>query len=408
MSTKFGKKILTILTPVIISGLMSGCSHENSEPPEQKYTVISDGTQATEETEPVTEDIYRNVSSHKLYIPENMETRYASLSYDKDMQQVYDDVLVAMLKLKEKDSIHVEIPIEQFQNVLETVRCEQLMLFYLQSREGDYNYSARTADMTFSYKYGIKEINIMLMETEAAAREIIALTDESMSDYEKLKIFHDYLVLNVESDEEDPYSDSVYGALVQKKALCEGYAKAFSYLCNIAGIENIIVTGYTDVYHMWNMVRLGDSWYHVDVGWDKPVEALSARYPDMVLYQYFLAGDSVMENNRIISNMLFDPPSADSTDMNYFTMEDRYASAYDKALEIIERSCRRCIDSGEKYFMIKLDSSNLYLQTTADLIKQGADGASDIDRLMDKLNFNGQISYIDFYKSYRIIIFVME
>lgn len=406
MSVKLNKRILTIAA-VCLTVMLSGCRHESEDKPPE-YTVISDGTEATTTTESTTEDIYRNVSSHKLYIPENMETRYASLSYDGNMQQVYDDIVEVMLKLKEKTTIHVEMPIEKFQNVLEAVRCEQLMLFYLQSREGDYNYSAQTVDMTFSYKYSIKEINIMLMETEAAAEEIIALTDDSMSDYEKLKIFHDYLALNVESDTEDSQADSIYGALVKKKALCEGYAKAFSYLCNIAGIENIIVTGYTDVSHMWNMVKLEDKWYHVDVGWDKPIEALSERYPDMVLYQYFLAEDSVMENNRIISNMLFEPPAADSADMNYFTVENRYASTYSEALEIIERSCRKCIDSGDKYFMIRLDSSSLYLQTTSDLIKPDSEGISDFDRLMDRLNFTGQISYIDFYKSNRIIIFVLE
>lgn len=170
----------------------------------------------------------------------------------------------------------------------------------------------------------------------------------------------------------------------------------------------MIVTGYTDVDHMWNMVKLEGKWYHIDVGWDKPSAALSERYPDMVLYQYFLSEDSIMENNRIISNMLCDPPVADSSDMYYFNVENKYAETYDQALKIIEQSCRRCIDSGEKYFMIKLDSSNLYLQTTSDLIKPDSEGVTDIDRIVRSLNFKGQISYIDYYKAYRIIIFVLE
>ncbi|MBQ7784011.1 MAG: hypothetical protein IJ368_08590, partial [Oscillospiraceae bacterium] len=202
--------------------------------------------------------------------------------------------------------------------------------------------------------------------------------------------------------------DSIYGALVEKKALCEGYAKAFSYLCNIAGIENMIVTGYTDVDHMWNMVRIDDSWYHVDVGWDKPAAALAEKYPDMVMYQYFLADDTVIENNRIISNMLCDPPKADNDSGNYFVTEEKYAYDYEEALEIIEDSCRRCVDTGEKYFMLKLDSSNLYLQTTSQLIKPDENGVSDIDKMMERMNYHGKISYIDYYKGYRIIIFVME
>lgn len=81
--------------------------------------------------------------------------------------------------------------------------------------------------MNFSYKYSIKEVNIMLMETEKAAKEIMTLTDPSMSDYEKLKIFHDYLVLNVESSTDDPTADSIYGALVNKKPSARDMQRLF-------------------------------------------------------------------------------------------------------------------------------------------------------------------------------------
>ena len=393
-----------------IAIVLSACSREGvPDTGDVSYTIISGGTAVTTEAPTETEDIYADVSDTKLYIPEHMVTKYASLDYDKRMQDVYDDVVDTMQNFRTKSYVPLTISTEDYVKVLETVRCEQLMLFYLQNRyAGDFDSTVQTYEMNFSYKYSIKEVNIMLMETEKAAKEIMTLTDPSMSDYEKLKIFHDYLVLNVESSTDDPTADSIYGALVNKKALCEGYAKAFSYLCNLAGIENMIVTGYTDVDHMWNMVKLEGKLYHIDVGWDKPSAALSERYPDMVLYQYFLSEDSIMENNRIISNMLCDPPVADSSDMYYFNVENKYAETYDQALEIIEQSCRRCIDSGEKYFMIKLDSSNLYLQTTSDLIKPDSEGVTDIDRIVRSLNFKGQISYIDYYKAYRIIIFVLE
>ena len=58
--------------------------------------------------------------------------------------------------------------------------------------------------------------------------------------------------------------------------------------------------------------------------------------------------------------------------------------------------------------MLKFDSSNLCLQTISQLIKPDNDGVSDIDRIVSELNFRGQISYIDYYKQYRILIFVIE
>lgn len=398
---------------VIISALsalaliFTACT-DNTSAPQELYTVISDGTTAVTEITTVTEK-YADVSEKELNIPEHMVTPYASLGYDERMKDAYDDVVEAMSGLKPQIKAPLTISTEDYYKVLETVRCEQLSFFFLQNRWAeDSNPADLTFEMNFSYKYPIKDINIMLLETEEAAKEIVALTDENMSDYEKLKIFHDYMVLNIESSTEDEYADSVYGALVKKKALCEGYAKAFSYLCNMVGIENVIVTGITNVDHMWNMVKVNDKWYHVDIGWDKPAPALAELYPDMILYQYFLAEDSVMENNRIIRNMLFEPPNAESTDMNYFIKENMFAENYEEALEIIKSSCAKSIDAGEKYFMLKLDTSNLYLQTTAQLIKPDSNGVTDIDRLVEELNFKGKISYIDYYEAYRIIIFVLE
>lgn len=408
-----------ILAAVMLCPLTS-CS--STDPGELQFTVISDGTVAPQteaegsSSEAVTEKKYYSsetgkeseISSEKLVIPPHMETRYASLSFDERMQGAYNEVVSTMTEFREHSYIPLTISTSDYAKVLETVRCEQLAFFFLEDRtQGEFSSSAHTFEMNFTYKYSVHETNIMLRETEQEAMKIIAGT-EGLSDYEKLKYFHDYLVLNVESSTDDPYADSVYGALVGHKALCEGFAKAFSYLCNIAGIENMIVTGYTDVDHMWNMVSLGGSWYHVDVGWDKPAASLAEKYPDMVLYQYFLASDDIIRNNRTINYMLGTPPTADSQEMNYFRHEGKYAESYDEALKIIEQSCARGIDSGEKYFMLRLDSSNLYLQTTANLIKPDETGTSDIDRIVSRLNFTGRISYIDYYKAHRIIIFVLD
>lgn len=385
--------------------LISGCAVFTGCTKSSGITVISNGT-----TVEVTENTDNgSIAESGLYIPPNMVTRYASLNYDSRMKDAYNSVVDTITNFRSSAQMPLTISEADYVKVLEAVRCEQLMLFYLSDRTlGDFDTFTHSYTINFTYKYDVEEASEMLRETEAAAKEIISQLDDNMSDYEKLKYIHDYLVLNVESAVEGDYVDSVYGALVNKRALCEGYAKAFSYLCNLIGVENMIVTGYTGVDHMWNMVKLKGSWYHVDIGWDQPSEALRERYPDLILYQYFLVDDAVIQNNRSINNYLCAPPKAETETMNYFVYEDRYAEDYGKAIEIITDSCRECIDSGEKYFMLKFDSSNLCLQTISQLIKPDSDGVSDIDRIVSELNFRGQISYIDYYKQYRILIFVIE
>ncbi|MGN1339822.1 MAG: fibronectin type III domain-containing protein [Oscillospiraceae bacterium] len=57
---------------------------------------------------------------------------------------------------------------------------------------------------------------------------------------------------------------SIAGALVDGKCVCNGYAMAFSYFANCVGIDTIMAIGQN---HAWNMVDLYGNWYHIDVTW---------------------------------------------------------------------------------------------------------------------------------------------
>lgn len=122
------------------------------------------------------------------------------------------------------------------------------------------------------------------------------------SRYEKLKSIHDALAGRVTYDYDAVsyyeknqtvtgsimQSFTAYGALVNGKAVCQGYAEAFKLLCDKQGIPCIVVVGTGVVSasesgsHMWNAVKMEDgSWYNVDVTWDDQ---------SVVLHDFFLVG----------------------------------------------------------------------------------------------------------------------
>lgn len=87
---------------------------------------------------------------------------------------------------------------------------------------------------------------------------------------------HDTLVQRVEyvMDADDKFNAG--GAIIDNRSVCQGYAMAFTYLCQAVGIECITVKGSTEFGgHAWNMVKVDDNWYHIDVCWD-----------DSTLYDY--------------------------------------------------------------------------------------------------------------------------
>ncbi len=106
---------------------------------------------------------------------------------------------------------------------------------------------------------------------------------EDMTEVEKIISIHSYLTETanysfmhsgaVDAEIEDEYDDATaylvftpYSTLVgDKQTVCQGYSLAFKMLCNMAGIE----CGYaTTDGHIWNIVKCGDHYYHMDLTWD--------------------------------------------------------------------------------------------------------------------------------------------
>ena len=60
-----------------------------------------------------------------------------------------------------------------------------------------------------------------------------------------------------------------YVGFKTKKGQCMTYARMFEAMCEVVGIESEYVTGYVKQgYHAWNKVKIGSTWYWVDVCWN--------------------------------------------------------------------------------------------------------------------------------------------
>ena len=141
-------------------------------------------------------------------------------------------------------------------------------------------------------------------KSEVVQNVIKKIIKNDMSDLEKAKAIHDYLVINVDYDAENYFkgtipktSATVEGTLTTKYAVCEGYARTFQALCNAAGIECEYVTGTGNGgSHAWNQVQIGGKWYNVDVTWDDPIKLEGEDFNDHShnRYNYFLISDEIM------------------------------------------------------------------------------------------------------------------
>ncbi len=149
-----------------------------------------------------------------------------------------------------------------------------------------------------------QDINLELEKIEAIRKQIIH--NKTGNDYEDIKMVHDYLVENIEYDtslqEKNIYN--IYGALINGKCVCEGYARAFKYLLDGLGIESTMVIGKginssgQSENHAWNYVKLENNWYAVDCTWDDPVIIGGGYIGNSSKYRYFLKGEEDMEKDH--------------------------------------------------------------------------------------------------------------
>jgi hypothetical protein len=127
-------------------------------------------------------------------------------------------------------------------------------------------------------------------QTKELEAIVSGFTPSGTTNADRVRSIHDWIILRTSYDLTTENSGNVYGALVEGKARCEGYAYALNYLCLKNGIPSLYLSGTVKGYdagHAWNILKMdGSRWYYMDVTWDDP------KCPVDIEYDYFLIGSS--------------------------------------------------------------------------------------------------------------------
>lgn len=145
---------------------------------------------------------------------------------------------------------------------------------------------------------------------------------KNLSTVEKIRYVNNYLIDNTDYDilaGNNVYN--IYGTLVEKKAVCEGYARACKYILDELEIPCIIACGIAKnsqnvtESHAWNYVKVDENWYALDITWNDPIiNNGTGRITDEIRYAYFLKGSNKFfedhfEDGNIVGNSNFKYPT---------------------------------------------------------------------------------------------------
>ena len=125
-------------------------------------------------------------------------------------------------------------------------------------------------------------------------------------DYNKIMHAHDWIINNLQYEQNITNNNvyNLYGALIEKSAVCEGYAETLKYILDEAGVQCVLVSGTATnsegktERHEWNYVQLYGKWYAIDSTWDDPVVKGTGYVSDSIKHRYFLVGSNEMNKNH--------------------------------------------------------------------------------------------------------------
>lgn len=113
----------------------------------------------------------------------------------------------------------------------------------------------------------------------------------NISNYDKIKLFHDYIVNNTIYDnsvsiENQRYittnSNTALGLLFEGKAVCSGYSDTMAIFLSSIGFNNYKISSEE---HIWNYVYIDGAWKHIDATWDDPV---TSNGENILIHDFFM------------------------------------------------------------------------------------------------------------------------
>ena len=151
-----------------------------------------------------------------------------------------------------------------------------------------------------------------------------------VSTYEKLLAIYEYLQEHVTYDRQEleacrtrghsvhPMSHNACGPLLNGTGVCDGIAAAFALLAQRFGFACTCISGKAAFCsdspsdHGWNLLRVGDSFYHMDATWDINHREQSGEFS----YEYFAVTDDIVSRDH--SWDIRSTPPCSREDLSYY------------------------------------------------------------------------------------------
>ncbi len=210
---------------------------------------------------------------------------YAYENLGKEEQQVYDEILSAILNHQEKIMLS-SMDTEVMRRAYTAVCADYGGLFWIDGYVfTKYMQGDELVGLEFAPNYTMTE-----EERQQTQQQIDKVVEQWMGnisindkDYDKVKYVYELLSTNTEYVDEAQNSQNIISVFLNGQTVCQGYACAAQYLLKQLGIQSVIVSGTAlGDAHAWNLFQMNGAYYYMDVTWGR------GKYVEDTVEKYFV------------------------------------------------------------------------------------------------------------------------
>lgn len=260
------------------------------------------------------------------------ETKATTETEIKKETSLYDELYTEISQFQTVIRLNRKIDTQEVSQAVSELERRHPEIFWINGYTIKYNDVSAEITLKVMNQYPAETLKQMSAELEKQVESALREINASGSDYDKALAVHDYLVEYTEYNVAAVNMgkglwSTAYGCLIERSAVCQGYAQAFQILTNRLGLECGICSGDAKGEpHAWNYIKLNQQYYWVDVTWDDPVS--DNDHLDWIHHGYFLIDDAMLSRSRTFSsNGQFIPECTDLNE-NYFVRNGSYLEEY--------------------------------------------------------------------------------
>lgn len=265
---------------------------------------------------------------------------------------------------------------EEISRVFQCVMNDHPEIFYVEGYTyTEYTLGSALRKITFTGVYSMeqKEIADRQRKIDAYVEECLRDMPAQADEYEKVKYIYEYLICHTEYDSSVGDNQNICSVFLDRRSVCQGYAKAMQYLLRQVDVYATLVLGNVihGESHAWDLVRIDGEFYYVDVTWgDASYQAVDqqtdARLPE-INYDYLCVTTQQLEKTHRIDNVVA-MPECTSMDANYYVREGVYFTQMDQ--DRLQSIFADAYDKGQTYITLKCADAEVYRQMRESLIER--------------------------------------